>query len=145
MGTKTLKKEFTSSPAYFVWLCLVVVSVYMLREGFNHQNENLMTIMILLMTPPWLFTYFMIKGTKYTITEELNLKIKCPPFKWPEIPISDITEVHRTRNPISAPAPSLKRLKVMYGNGKSLIISPFPIEEFAYELNRINPRIKVEI
>jgi hypothetical protein len=54
------------------------------------------------------------------------------------ISLADITEVHRTRNPLSSPALSLDRLHIQYGPGlfKSTMISPADRDSFLDELAR---------
>ncbi|MCU7856703.1 MAG: PH domain-containing protein [Candidatus Thiodiazotropha sp. (ex Lucinoma borealis)] len=67
--------------------------------------------------PIWLFV-----STKYIVTEEL-LRIKSGPFSW-SIPLSSISSVSETRNPLSSPALSLDRLELKYRDGKTILISP---------------------
>lgn len=54
------------------------------------------------------------------------------------IPLTDISEVYPTRNPLSAPALSLDRLHVQFGQGifKAVMISPADRERFLDELAR---------
>ena len=67
--------------------------------------------------PIWLFL-----GTSYTVAAH-ELLIKGGPLKW-RVPIADITGITATSNPISSPALSLDRLRIDYGRGKSVMISP---------------------
>lgn len=67
--------------------------------------------------PLWLLA-----GTRYTVTDE-RLDITCGPFRW-RIPLAQITGITPTSNPLSSPALSLDRLRVSYGPGKSVLISP---------------------
>jgi hypothetical protein len=52
------------------------------------------------------------------------------------IPLADISEVHPTHNPLSAPALSLDRLHVQFGQGvfKAVMISPADRNRFLEEL-----------
>jgi hypothetical protein len=54
------------------------------------------------------------------------------------IRLADITEVKRTRSPLSSPALSLDRLAVKFGEGmfRSVMISPLEREAFLEELAR---------
>jgi hypothetical protein len=54
------------------------------------------------------------------------------------IPLANISEVHPTHNPLSAPALSLDRLHVQYGAGffKAVLISPADRNTFLEELAR---------
>jgi len=60
--------------------------------------------------------------THYTIAHG-SLRVVSGPFSR-TIPLSDITSIEPTRNPLSSPALSLDRLKVSYGNKKFVLISP---------------------
>jgi hypothetical protein len=61
------------------------------------------------------------------------LRIRCGPISW-RIAIREITAVDQTRNPISSPAMSLDRLRIEYGAGNAVMISPEPREEFVRQL-----------
>jgi len=67
--------------------------------------------------PLWLFS-----TTKYVIAGN-ELKIHSGPVTW-RVEIDSITSVSDTRNPLSSPALSLDRLKIKYGNGKTIMVSP---------------------
>ena len=81
----------------------------------------LMTIGIGL--PLWLFY-----TTHYVVKDEV-LQIQSGPFKW-TIPIVSINQVVETSNPLSSPALSLRRLKIVYDNNKSVMVSPKDRYEF---------------
>lgn len=67
--------------------------------------------------PLWLLL-----GTYYSIERD-QLLIKSGPFKW-KVPIDDITSITPTSDAISGPALSLERLRIEYGRGASVLISP---------------------
>jgi hypothetical protein len=54
------------------------------------------------------------------------------------IPLRDITQVYETRSPLSSPALSLDRIRIVFGTGmfKSAMISPAAKQEFLAELAR---------
>ena len=60
--------------------------------------------------------------TRYRVYGE-ELKIVCGPFRW-TIKIADITSVTETRNPLSSPALSLDRIRINYGSGRWVMVSP---------------------
>jgi len=80
-------------------------------------------------------------NTKYYIRDE-HLVIKGV-LKDTLIPIVSITSVNSTRNPSSAPALSMDRLEINYGNFDFVLISPLEKEHFVEELLKINPQIKI--
>ena len=56
--------------------------------------------------------------------------------------IPEIREVKDSHDPITAPAMSLKRIKITTKGGSEALISPKNKEEFIASLLRINPNIK---
>ena len=66
--------------------------------------------------------------TQYLVEDEV-LKIQSGPFKW-TIPITSISQVVETSNPRSSPALSLRRLKITYGESKTVMVSPKDRENF---------------
>ena len=58
------------------------------------------------------------------------------------IPISSITKIEATKNPISAPATSFDRLEVFYNKFESVIISPKEKRAFIAHLKQLNPKIQ---
>jgi hypothetical protein len=75
-------------------------------------------------------------ATKYTITSD-SLRIRSGLFKW-EIPLHEISTVVATRSPLSSPALSLDRIRIDYGKGKSVMISPLNKAAFLLELQSRN-------
>jgi carbon starvation protein CstA len=62
-----------------------------------------------------------------------RLRVRCGPFSW-RIAIGEITGVVPTRSALSSPAGSLDRVRIEYGNGQALMISPEPRAEFLRQL-----------
>ncbi|MBE1615206.1 PH domain-containing protein [Flavobacterium sp. SaA2.13] len=88
---------------------------------------------------------YMFTKTMYVINND-SLQIKMGIIEYQQVKISDITSVKRTNNPVSAPALSLKRLEVRYGNRFDyLLISPKDRDAFIANLLEINPFIKVDV
>lgn len=67
-------------------------------------------------------------ATRYTLTAT-DLVIRCGPFRW-SIALAEITRLEATRDPLSSPALSLDRLRIEYGGGRAVLISPEPLEAF---------------
>ncbi len=67
--------------------------------------------------PLWL-----LRTTRYTL-DGAQLGIRPGPFKW-TIPLADITAIAATSNPAASPALALDRLRITYGVGRSVMISP---------------------
>lgn len=77
--------------------------------------------------PAWLFTstYYRIDGdTLYVRSGPVRLRV----------PIREIVSITPTNNPLSSPALSLDRLRIDYGRGNSVMISPREKQEFMRSL-----------
>jgi hypothetical protein len=77
---------------------------------------------------------WILSSTRY-IFDEGELRVRSGPFTW-RIPVAEITRVTRTSNPLSSPALSLRRLRIEYGDHRSLMVSPRDEEAFLAELER---------
>jgi hypothetical protein len=73
-------------------------------------------------------------GTRYELTPE-RLLVRCGPFRW-TVPLREIRAVTPTRSPLSSPALSLDRLRIDYGRGSSVMISPRDKAGFLADLER---------
>lgn len=60
--------------------------------------------------------------TNYTVADG-EIRIVSGPLRW-TVRVADILDIQNSRNPLSAPALSLDRLKISYGHGKYVLVSP---------------------
>ena len=82
---------------------------------------------------------------KYVIGDGL-LKVKAGLFGTQKIKLTDIRSVKRTCNPLSAPALSINRLEIKYGqNYDYVLISPQDRERFIGQLKESNPDIEISL
>ena len=77
---------------------------------------------------------WMLLSTQYRV-EGSELRIQSGPLRW-KIATSSITSVTRTRSALSSPALSLDRLRIEYGGGKAIMISPLDREGFLRAIGR---------
>ena len=77
--------------------------------------------------PLWLLL-----STRYVLGRG-QLQVLSGPFKW-RIPVANITAITPTSSPLSNPALSLDRLRVDYGVGKSVMISPRNKQQFVKDV-----------
>jgi hypothetical protein len=122
-----------------------VVLVGGLSTDELHRATNLIVGPILLAAG--VFFGLMLWGCyriRYDVTAA-DLIVRFGPFR-STIPLTDITEVFPTNNPLSAPAPSLDRLRVDYRkkNGKMwfVLISPRDKEGFVRDLAGAAPQLR---
>lgn len=124
---KTFKSKIDIWIVVLLVISIAVPLVMLILYGSNSKELGsgavLMIFALVIALPLWLFT-----STKYVVNDD-SLRIQSGPFRW-NIPVKDITSVSETRNPISSPALSLDRLKLQYGEGKSILVSPREKFEF---------------
>lgn len=79
-----------------------------------------------------LLPMWILAGTKYSLLGD-TLHIRSGPFSW-QIPIASITSITLSSSLISSPALSLRRLRVEYGAGKSVLVSPVDPQAFIHAI-----------
>lgn len=77
---------------------------------------------------PW----WVLRSTDYTIASDA-LTVRFGPFRW-KIALADIQRVEPTTSPLSGPALSLDRLRIEYGKGRVMLVSPEDTERFLADL-----------
>ena len=115
-----------------VFAFAIAVSLY---TAFNAASTGssgiwptvLFSIALGVCLPLWLLS-----ATSYTLDAE-SLKVACGPLRW-TISLRDITSIRPTFNPLASPALSLDRLRIEYGNGRVILISPRDKDTFVREL-----------
>ena len=85
------------------------------------------------------FVCFLWFGLKYVLDNKVLL-VKIGPIIIYRIAIKEIVSVNRSFNPLSSPAASLKRIKIDFKKGSTLI-SPVREKEFISDLRKMNPSI----
>jgi hypothetical protein len=80
------------------------------------------------------FCVWTLLGTYYTL-DATTLTAHSGPFNW-AVPLREIRSVEPTRDPRSGPALSFDRLRIEFGPGRVLMISPREKDEFLAELTR---------
>lgn len=85
----------------------------------------LLILTVVLVSWVYLGTYYVVEA------DEIN--VRSGPFRW-RISIAEIHRISLTRAPWSSPALSLDRLRIDYGDGKWILLSPERREEFIHSL-----------
>jgi hypothetical protein len=134
--TMTVYKS-KQSPGLIIPVALIIGAVSVLLL----QSEQSWTG-FLIMLPVIAFIVHMFLATKYTIAGTL-LNIRCGLMYHKQIDINTVRKIAETNNPLSAPAPSLDRLEISFGNYESVMISPRQKNEFISEMIAVNPNIEV--
>lgn len=136
-----MKQVYTSK--IDTWLGVVLsgsVAICLTVFLFTLPSGNLTAIVATLLglilgagLPIWLMM-----STSYTLSN-MTLLVKSGPFKW-QVPIAEIKSVTPTSNPLSSPALSLDRLRIEYGRGKSIMISPKNKDQFIQDLEALREK-----
>ncbi len=136
-----------------LWLVIMIIfgglvlmgqtTALLLTKGFNHRATWLML-------GATIFYGGVIKLLAYPIYYEItssSLKIRSGLLLRYEIPVSSIVGVCPTRNPLSAPALSLDRLRIDYvkdGSSRFMLISPENKDAFLGELAKVAPDLELK-
>ena len=119
-------KRFPSKVDLWIRILLILIVVlefYVLARTFAEGTT--MTTRYIVVSATVLVVALVLSllfRTHYTISGD-NLRIVSGPF-FRNISISSISSVEATRSPISSPALSLDRIRIRYGNRRSVMVSP---------------------
>jgi len=124
-----------------LWLFVLIFGLLggILIESVLVQEWLVLAIIL----PVIIFIALLMYSLRYIIDGDV-LEIRTGILGKTKIPISGIKSVEKTRNPLSAPAMSLKRLEIMYGKYDFALISPIDRDAFINDLLEINPGIQVK-
>lgn len=125
-----------------IWLAVLIFGlfVYAAVEGIIAKDYEVLyvslPVILLVISLYWQIQYKIVNG---------QLEVKAGIFGTTKVPVAEIKSVHKTYNPLSAPALSIKRLEVKYGRFDCLLISPQNKKAFIKELLAINPSIDIKL
>jgi uncharacterized membrane protein YdbT with pleckstrin-like domain len=136
-----MKKVFPSKVDTTLPILFVVTSIPAIAVGIKEKDWVVFAIMLI----SFVFIMYFLYDTNYTITQG-NLKVHSGFIVNKNIPIAAITSIKKTNSILSAPASSFTdRIEVVYGESKSVIISPKEKQAFVEELLKQHSEIAVEV
>ena len=106
-----------------LFINLGIVTQLLRAGGLVGLGVSCIVLLIGAGLPLWLFL-----STQYVIDGN-ELRITSGPFRW-TIPLSSISSIAETRSRLAAPAFSLDRIDIRYGNGKRVMVSPEKKQQF---------------
>ena len=119
-------KEFKSKKDSWIVGITYFASIICLYGVFHVLSESTSTeslfIAIFLLLVGFIFPIWLLASLRYKVDQK-SLKVTCGPFRW-NIPLAEIKSVKPSRLTASAPALSLDRLLITYGNGNVILVSP---------------------
>lgn len=108
--------------------CLAAFGAALYTGSMSSIVAALPTLLIGAGLPAWVLL-----GTRY-ILRNGTMIVKSGPFRW-RIPLDQITGITPTTSRLSGPALSLDRLRIEYGRGRVLLISPEDKHRFIQDLD----------
>lgn len=124
-----------------VWLILLLNAFFVPKIYFEFHMLTWMNILFFVGLE--LMLIISISGIRYRI-EDTTLYVGWHFFRGTAYDLTKLNKITASRTWISAPAASLRRIKLDFGCGKPLIISPANQNLFIEEILRINPNVKVD-
>ncbi len=119
-----------------IFLILGAIMIFNIRDG-NWVTSLLPLLMLVVIVS-------LFYSISYEVHEKKILVKSFFLFK-SVVPVETISAIQSTRNPISAPAASLDRLEIHYGNDESIVVSPKDKMDFISHLKELSPSIKVNV
>jgi len=119
----------------FAVLALVIgVSLYTCVELFGVGVGGSWWILAITIGAGIILPLWLLLGTRYTLQRD-QLTIRSGPLQW-RIPVADISAITPTRSTLSSPALSLDRLRIDYGPGQWVMVSPRDSARFIGDVER---------
>ncbi len=131
-----MEKRFPTKigPVVLIVLALVIgpltVQLFLARHWLGFLINLLVIAIIIHLVST---TYYLVRGRTLLVRSSFFYNL--------QIPIDHIVEIRATNNPLAAPAASLDRLEILYGNQGSILVSPRDKEDFVRTLRAVNPKI----
>lgn len=117
--------------AWIPMVATIGLGLFTMVEKASTLSEQILMFASCIVVP--LFFLWMMMTTYYLI-EEKTLVIRFGPFK-KSVPLASITSIRKTRNPMSSPALSLKRIEILYNRYDMVLISPKDRDAFIQVLS----------
>lgn len=136
-----MKKTYPTEVGYILLGLILIVfgSIY----GSIAVNAKMESSFFISLSIPLLIFLYLLYLNFYTfyIIDNNTLTVKCGFFYKKEYAISSIKSIEKSNSLLSSPAPSLKRVEIIFAGGDSILISPKNREDFAESLCQIKPEI----
>ena len=118
---------------------IVVLLVCCLPVITNEGGWRMLIAMCITCVP----VFYLLYAIKYTIDGTI-LRVTVLHIFHDEYDLTQLESVVPTRTILSAPASSLKRIRLDFTGGQTAVISPRNQEDFLAELRKINPKVYID-
>ena len=119
---------------------IIVVLLVCFLPGILGEGGWRMLISLCLVAVPM---FYLLYAIKYTI-DGTTLKVTVLSVFNDKYDLTKLVSVVPTRTILSAPASSLKRIRLDFSDGNAVVISPRYQEDFLDELRKINPKVQID-
>ena len=120
-----------------IWIALAMMLASLATTLFCPPSVTTIAVVLLTLGCA-ILSLSVLYGTVYTFTDGM-LSVRCGPFRW-NIDVSTIRSATPSDDPGSAPACSLDRIAIVYGD-ETILVSPVDRDVFLAELARRNPAL----
>ena len=118
---------------------IVVILVCCLPGILGEGGWRMLIAMCITCVP----VFYLLYAIKYTIDGTI-LRVTVLHIFNDEYDLTQLESVVPTRTILSAPASSLKRIRLDFTGGQTAVISPRNQEDFLAELRKINPKVYID-
>ena len=119
---------------------IVVILLVCFLPGILGEGGWRMLLSLCLVAVPM---FYLLYAIKYTI-DGTTLKVSVLSLFTDKYDLTRLVSVVPTRTILSAPASSLKRIRLNFNDGNAVVISPRYQEDFLAELRKINPKVQID-
>lgn len=121
-----------------ILICIPAVFSTVMAVSLRDYSALFSTIYLVFVIP-------LLFGISYVIDGDKLYVRSFPLTKGTAYDLHKLVSITPTRTWLSAPASSLKRIKLDFGCGDPLVISPAAQDIFFEEILRVNPKVKIEL
>ena len=139
MTVEIMKTYRTRISVGLVAFIIVVILVCCLPGILGEGGWRMLIAMCITCVP----VFYLLYAIKYTIDGTI-LRVTVLHIFNDEYDLTQLESVVPTRTILSAPASSLKRIRLDFTGGQTAVISPRNQEDFLAELRKINPKVYID-
>lgn len=125
---------------FAVTFVAVTVEPFALNAGVL-QDKTMLSLICVVFALTLLLPLWLLLDTNYALTAD-ELLVRSGPLRW-RIALGEVHEVSPSGSWASSPALSLDRLRIRYGNGRSILVSPREKQRFVDALRERCPAVLV--
>lgn len=119
---QVFRSERSTVLMVIIALSMAVGPILALTAAPPSQRTQVATVMTLVLVPVVAFLVWLYRTTDYRV-EGTRLVVRSGPFAW-RVELASVRRIRATNSVLSAPALSLNRIEIQYGNHGTIMVSP---------------------